>query len=82
MLVPGVDMIRLFILRLYNKKNPFEADQNHLHHILLKKYDYQSTLIISTLLVTVPILLSFFIEKTYILITISVTVYFFLLLKK
>ena len=82
MLVPGVDMIRLFILRLYNKKNPFEADQSHLHHILLKKYDYQSTLIISTLLVTVPILLSFFIEKTYILIIISVTVYFFLLLKK
>ena len=82
MLVPGVDMIRLFILRLYNKKNPFEADQSHLHHILLKKYDYQSTLIISTLLVTVPILLSFFIEKTYILIIISVVVYFFLLLKK
>ena len=82
MLVPGVDMIRLFILRLYNKKNPFEADLNHLHHILLKKYDYQLTLIISTLLVTVPILLSFFIEKTYILIIISVTVYFFLLLKK
>jgi UDP-GlcNAc:undecaprenyl-phosphate GlcNAc-1-phosphate transferase len=82
MLVPGVDMIRLFILRLYNKKNPFEADFNHLHHILLKKYDYQLTLIISILLVTVPILLSFFIEKTYILIIITVIVYFFLLLKK
>jgi len=82
MLVPGVDMIRLFILRLYNKKNPFEADLNHFHHILLKKYDYQSTLLISTLLVTLPILLSFFIEKTYILIIISVTIYFFLLLKK
>jgi hypothetical protein len=49
---------------------------------LLKKYDYQLTLIISTLLVTVPILLSFFIEKTYILIIISITIYFFLLLKK
>jgi len=82
MLVPGLDLIRLFILRLYNKKIPFEADLNHLHHILLKKYDYQLTLIITTLLVIVPIALSFFIEKTYILIIISVTIYFFLLLKK
>ena len=82
MLVPGVDMIRLFILRLYNKKNPFEADFNHLHHILLKKYDYNLTIITSALLVAVPIILSFFITKTFILIIISVTIYFFLILRK
>ena len=82
MLIPGLDMIRLFILRLYNKKNPFDGDLNHLHHILLKKYDYNLTFITSALLVAAPIILSFFIAKTFILIIISVMVYFFLILRK
>ena len=82
MLIPGLDMIRLFILRLYNKKNPFNGDLNHLHHILLKKYDYNLTFITSALLVAAPIILSFFIAKTFILIIISVMIYFFLILRK
>ena len=36
MLVPGIDMLRLFILRIINKKNPFSADENHIHHILFR----------------------------------------------
>jgi UDP-GlcNAc:undecaprenyl-phosphate GlcNAc-1-phosphate transferase len=38
MLVPGIDMFRLFILRIFNKKNPFSADENHIHHILLRTF--------------------------------------------
>lgn len=38
MLIPGFDMLRLFIFRILNKKNPFYADNNHLHHLLLKKF--------------------------------------------
>ena len=34
MMVPGLDMFRLFIQRLLNK-NPF-GDRNHIHHLLLK----------------------------------------------
>lgn len=34
---PIVDLIRVFFLRLRKGKSPFEADKNHLHHILLKK---------------------------------------------
>ena len=36
MLVPGIDMLRLFIHRIVNKKNPFSADENHIHHILFR----------------------------------------------
>ena len=36
MLVPGFDMFRLFVLRILNKKNPFSADENHIHHILFR----------------------------------------------
>ena len=28
MSIPGLDMLRLFIYRIINKKNPFSADKN------------------------------------------------------
>ena len=34
---PIFDMTRVFFLRIMKGKSPFEADKNHLHHILLKK---------------------------------------------
>tara|TARA_B110000027_G_C16060301_1_gene274161 strand:- start:97 stop:1035 length:939 start_codon:yes stop_codon:yes gene_type:complete len=36
-LFPLVDLLRVFILRTKDGKSPFKADQNHLHHLLLKK---------------------------------------------
>ena len=42
LIIPGLDMLRLFISRIINKKNPFSSDRNHLHHLLLnsnKKYN-------------------------------------------
>ena len=46
MMVPGIDMFRLFILRLYNKKNPFSPDREHVHHLLLNKFSNLKTLLI------------------------------------
>ena len=37
MMVPGVDMFRLFLMRILSKKNPFSPDRNHIHHLLLNK---------------------------------------------
>ena len=34
---PLIDLLRVFIIRVYNKRSPFNPDQNHLHHILIKK---------------------------------------------
>ena len=34
---PLVDLLRVFIIRVINKKSPFRPDQNHLHHLLLKR---------------------------------------------
>ena len=33
-LIPGLDMLRLFILRIANKKSPFTGDLGHFHHVL------------------------------------------------
>jgi UDP-N-acetylmuramyl pentapeptide phosphotransferase/UDP-N-acetylglucosamine-1-phosphate transferase len=40
MLIPGLDLFRLFFVRIINKKNPFYPDKNHIHHLLLKKFNY------------------------------------------
>ena len=34
---PIIDIIRIFFKRLLNNKSPFEADKNHLHHLILSK---------------------------------------------
>ena len=34
---PLLDLLRVFIIRIRQKKSPFVADQNHLHHVLLRK---------------------------------------------
>lgn len=53
-MIPGLDMTRLFAIRIINKKNPFSPDNNHFHHILLKKYGNFLTLIIYNLLIFIP----------------------------
>lgn len=33
--LPALDMVRVFMLRIMNRKSPFSADRSHLHHILI-----------------------------------------------
>lgn len=35
---PGLDMFRLFLLRILNGKNPFHADIDHIHHLITKRF--------------------------------------------
>jgi UDP-GlcNAc:undecaprenyl-phosphate/decaprenyl-phosphate GlcNAc-1-phosphate transferase len=34
--LPLVDMLKVFIIRLYSKKSPFYPDKRHIHHLLLE----------------------------------------------
>jgi UDP-GlcNAc:undecaprenyl-phosphate GlcNAc-1-phosphate transferase len=36
--VPLLDTSRVFLMRIYNGKSPFEADRNHIHHVILDFY--------------------------------------------
>ena len=40
MFLPGLDMFRVFLIRLFKGQNPFKPDRNHFHHLLL---DYFSS---------------------------------------
>ena len=37
LIYPLIDLVRVVIIRLKNKKSPFTADQNHLHHLVVNK---------------------------------------------
>ena len=54
LMVPGIDMFRLFCVRIFNKKNPFKGDLNHLHHLLVNKFDISKSLIITILIIVWP----------------------------
>jgi len=43
-LIPGLDMLRLFIQRIIKKNNPFKADKLHLHHLLYKRFSLKKIL--------------------------------------
>ena len=80
-LIMGIDMIRLFFLRLSNNKNPFNRDQDHFHYILLKRFNLHYANFIYILLSFSPVILyKIFNLSILIFISISVIIYFIILL--
>lgn len=75
-MIPGIDMFRLFCVRLYNKKNPFKGDLNHLHHLLINKFNIKNSLLIYILIIIWPNILSrFFGFEIYLLIILNFVIY-------
>lgn len=57
---PLIDLLRVFIIRIINKKSPFRPDQNHIHHLLIKKgYNHYVVLLIIQSLSLIFLLLPF-----------------------
>ena len=80
MFLPGIELIRLTLLRLSKKKHPFRGDKNHIHHLLLKKYNYKSTIFISSFFILMPYITSkIFSEKYIVIILVYSLAYFFLI---
>jgi len=84
LLIPGIDMLRLFIIRIFNKKNPFKADSNHLHHLLLyylKNKKIKTLLIYLTLSFTPLIISSLHIINDIFIISLSIFLYVIMIIK-
>ena len=73
--IPGYDLLRLAIFRVINKKHPFKADKNHIHHLLIKKIGYLKTIIYLNLICFVPILFSLIYKKNIFAVFVSLAVY-------
>ena len=77
LIIPGLDMFRLFLERILNKKNPFKPDRNHFHHLLKKKFDDKKTLLIYLCFVCVgPVFFQLMIINVLLLILI-ITIFFY-----
>ncbi len=62
-LIPGLDMCRVIVYRILQKKNPFTPDRNHLHHLLEKILNKNMIFIFYSLLVLIFCLVSLFYPK-------------------
>jgi UDP-N-acetylmuramyl pentapeptide phosphotransferase/UDP-N-acetylglucosamine-1-phosphate transferase len=57
MSVPGYELLRLAITRILNNKHPFEADNLHIHHLILVKKSFFKTFLIIQFLLFFPYVL-------------------------
>lgn len=58
LLYPLMDLLRVFVIRVRDKKSPFEADNRHIHHFLQKKLN--NHLKVTLVILILEILLTFF----------------------
>ena len=79
MLLPGAELIRLSISRVVSGKHPFKADQNHLHHLLIKKFNLVKSLIINFLLIIIPLFLYEFDINVILIILLTLSLYFLII---
>jgi UDP-GlcNAc:undecaprenyl-phosphate GlcNAc-1-phosphate transferase len=85
-MLPGLDMLRVFAERIFNKKNPFLADRRHLHYLLLDKgLKLKKVLTILSMMVLSPIIINqyeYFSQINIILIYLFLYFIFTIYLKK
>ena len=72
MFLPGIDMFRLFVERLINKKNPFIADSSHVHHLFIKKFSEKKLHFFNIPVYVVPIILSYKMNGLLLIITLII----------
>ena len=63
-LYPIIDLLRVFLIRIKNKRSPFEQDMNHLHHLLIQKFHKNTSVLIITVF---DLLVALFIYKMFVL---------------
>jgi UDP-GlcNAc:undecaprenyl-phosphate GlcNAc-1-phosphate transferase len=69
MMIPGLDFIRMFVERISKGKNPFLGDKNHLHHLMIFRFDFlKSYLLMVILYATILLLKLINISNLYIII--------------
>lgn len=80
MIIPGLDLIRLFFSRIFKKRHPFSPDRDHLHHYFLNKFSNINTFFIISLIIWVPFYLAKFTGLISLLLICQFIFYFFLII--
>jgi UDP-GlcNAc:undecaprenyl-phosphate GlcNAc-1-phosphate transferase len=80
MSIPGFELLRLSIQRIINKKHPFLPDNNHIHHLIIKKFRYNYTFFIVQFLLVFPYLTYIISFNFFISFFLSLFLYIFLVI--
>ena len=80
MLIPGLDLARLFLWRTMKKSEFFVSDQNHIHHILMNKFSGIKLQIVISLLILTPIIIFNFTQIFFVSFFIGILIYSLLIL--
>lgn len=54
---PIIDIIRVFFIRVFKGKSPFKADKNHIHHLLIKKFNSHKLVVFGIYFINTIVLL-------------------------
>ena len=82
MLIPGLDLVRLFFNRVLNNKKFFEPDLNHIHHILGKKRSKNAVQLTILIMNISPIILAELTGYYIIGIIFGILVYYTIVIKR
>ena len=81
LLIPSLDMLRLFVVRIIKGKHPFKGDLKHLHHMVdgfVK--DKNITILITIIFCIFPSLLMLTGLETYFILVLNLFIYLSLIL--
>ncbi len=81
MIIPGLDLIRLFFMRLFKKKHPFSPDRGHIHHYFLKKYNNIQTFLIISLIIWLPVIIAKFTGLIFLVLIFQFFIYSFFIFR-
>jgi UDP-GlcNAc:undecaprenyl-phosphate GlcNAc-1-phosphate transferase len=75
MCIPGYELLRLAIKRILIKKHAFSADNNHIHHLILRDCNFIKTYFIIQLLLIAPYITYLISKNFYISFILSLVFY-------
>ncbi len=78
---PVLDASRCIFFRIIYGKNPFQGDNNHFHHLLIKKYSFLKSLIILSLIILIPFFMYYSDLNIFYSIITTLIIYFFFYFK-
>ena len=80
-MLPGFDMLRVFLIRLAKKTNPFKRSKDHLHYHLIKKYSLFKVLLINfSYIVLFICIYNLNLINSFMLIILGILVYLFIVM--
>ena len=75
MALPGLDMFRLFIIRLISGKHPFKPDTKHIHHLLNTYFSKVNTFLIILVYIVFSIVFYYLIVNKFVYIILYILTY-------